>query len=168
MKKIYLLPAIAAVIFIAAGCAAPSISVTKINNGSNEAGIRFYRPNPYILVSADKAGNCVNQIIYLPDFSHGYVLNIKPGTGSATISKITLDNGWNLTSIGGTLDSKTAENITAATGALSAAAGIITAFPMTEEAKQPSLCKQGKVFLYKLNYNAKGVLKSITSVPVIK
>ncbi len=171
MKKFYLLPAIAAVIFITAGCAAPSISITKINKGSNQAGIRFYHPNPYI-VSADKDGNCVNQIIYLPDFSHGYILNIKPGTGSATISGVTLENGWNLTSIGGTLDSKTADNINAVAGAIS---GVISTFakiyPFASMAKPPSLstvaCKQGKVFLYKLNYNNDNrVLENIKPVPV--
>ena len=58
---------------------------------------------------------------YLPDFSEEYAVRVRTGFGVANVS-MTLENGWNLTSINQQLDSKTAENITAVADLLKAAA----------------------------------------------
>jgi hypothetical protein len=116
-------------------------------------GARFFQPSPYLLVTAtqvdpnstpqpggdaaapgappapDKPApakaavpTSTMQIIWLPNMTKPYVINVKPGWGTVNGS-FTLDNGWNLTSVGSQLDSKIPETITAVSGLLTAAAG---------------------------------------------
>jgi hypothetical protein len=103
------------------------------------SGVLFYRPRPYLMVTqgpaskeqpadkpsvppgagtADKPalGGALNvEIIWLPDYSQEYEIQVHPGLGSVTMNP-TLKDGWNLTGLSATADSKTAELITAATG----------------------------------------------------
>jgi hypothetical protein len=55
------------------------------------------------------------QIIWLPDYSQEYEILAHPGLGSVTMNP-TLKDGWNLAGLSATVDSKTAELITAAAG----------------------------------------------------
>lgn len=121
----------------ATGCM-PRVSV-KPNPGPSTPGIRYYRPKPYLLItpfadstttkSEPKAGadpvvktetkvtGLSDQYVQmelkmLPDFSEEYAINIRTGFGS-NHTQLTLQDGWNLTSVNADLDSQTDENIKA-------------------------------------------------------
>lgn len=108
------------------GCA-PGIRVVK-NPGDDDKGVRYYRPKPYLMVTTAQKTHEDNvkkttemdhrfvmiEIKYLPDFSEEYSISTTAGIGTAHV-EITLGDGWNLTSINQNLDSKTQENIQAAT-----------------------------------------------------
>ncbi len=107
------------------------------------SGVLFYRPRPYLMVteapppkdqspsggtqasrsdmsSQDKTPppgtqQLSVQIVWLPDYSQEFEIQAHPGLGSVTMNP-TLKDGWNLAGLSATMDSKTAELITAATG----------------------------------------------------
>jgi nitrogen fixation protein len=60
------------------------------------------------------------KIVYLPDLRTKYGITIKPGSGTSD-TKITLANGWQLTSLAAITDTKVAETIAATAGLVSAA-----------------------------------------------
>jgi len=64
------------------------------------------------------------QILYLPDLVNRYGLKLAAGLGTAT-ANFTIADGWKLTSLNATADSKTAENLTALGGLVSAVAPLI-------------------------------------------
>jgi hypothetical protein len=66
------------------------------------------------------------QIIWLPDYSQEYEIQAHPGLGSVTMNP-TLKDGWNLAGLSATVDSKTAELITAAAGLASAVPKVVAA-----------------------------------------
>ena len=82
-----------------------------------EDGLRFYRPHPYLWVTKDKSGGLQGSIIWLPDKSQEYVATAKSGLGRAD-SRLTLENGWNLTGFSESRESPAADLITALTGSL--------------------------------------------------
>jgi hypothetical protein len=82
-----------------------------------ENGLRFYRPHPYLWVTKDKNGALQGSIIWLPDKSQEYVATAKSGLGRAD-SRLTLENGWNLTGFSESRESPAADLITALTGSL--------------------------------------------------
>lgn len=127
----------------AAGCT-PGVWVKK-NPGFLNRGVRYYRPKPYLLVSAadteqvtklDDKGKpseitskatdqfVTLQLQYLPDFSEEYAITVTPGIGTAEV-ELKLENGWNLTSINQTLDSKLPENIESVSKLVSAIGSIV-------------------------------------------
>lgn len=68
------------------------------------------------------------KLIYLPDYSHGYVISINSWWrmfGTATM-KPTLKNGWMLTGFDSEVDSQTDETIGAVAELVSAAGGVIS------------------------------------------
>jgi hypothetical protein len=106
------------------GCA--STTVTR-HPGPNDCGVRYYRPKPYLLLTAAD-GNAVDQVEikleYLPDFSEEYAIHIRSGLG-ANKTKITLDQGWNLTKIDYDVDSKVPENIEAVADLIDKVGGVL-------------------------------------------
>ena len=64
------------------------------------------------------------KIIYLPDLRTKYGITIKPGGGTSD-TKITLANGWQLTSLAEITDTKVPETITATAGLVSAVGGLM-------------------------------------------
>ncbi|MFL9910433.1 hypothetical protein [Paraburkholderia sp. RL17-337-BIB-A] len=62
------------------------------------------------------------KLIYLPDMSRPMVLQQHPGIGSTQLNA-SLQNGWMLTSISGSADSKTAETLASIGSLISAAKG---------------------------------------------
>jgi len=111
MKRFYLL---AIVIFLMAGCA--RVAIVKTNpKKENEEGLRFYRPHPYLWITRDKDNVLQGTIVWLPDKNEDYRINVTGWIGKIVL-KCTLENGWNLTEFGETMDSKTTEFITALTG----------------------------------------------------
>ncbi len=115
--------------FVLPACA-PRIRVIA-NPKPHQSGIRYYRPKPYLLVTSGQSAvtleerpktsttttvpdpRYVNiQLQYLPDFEEEYALDVRTGFGTADVG-ITLEDGWNLTSVRQNLDSQTDENIKA-------------------------------------------------------
>jgi hypothetical protein len=109
-------------LFFISGCA--GVRIVKITpQNPYEEGIRFYAPHPYLWVTKDTSGNLQASIVWLPNKSEEYAIRVKSGIG-AIDTKFTLENGWNLTQFGETMDSKTPELITALTGSLKDIKGI--------------------------------------------
>ncbi len=119
------------------GCS-PRVRVIA-SPGPKDQGVRYYRPKPYLLV--EPSGTTVTdskknvtlspsdefvsiRLEYLPDFSEEYAINVSPGLGDADV-KITLEDGWNLTSLNQDLDSQFDENVTAISDLAKAAAGFV-------------------------------------------
>lgn len=100
----------------ATGCA-PRVIVRQSPTADDE-GIRYYRPKPYLLISALQKDTVASPdfvsitLDYLPDFSEEYAISVRPGLGIADVS-VGLQDGWNLVSINQKLDSQTDENIKA-------------------------------------------------------
>lgn len=75
------------------GCS--TVSVKRLAPGdARSAGIRYWRPVPYLLVAEGKA-----TLIYLPDRSEEYAITQQAGFASRKL-EVTLDGGWNLTKLG--------------------------------------------------------------------
>lgn len=109
---------LSASLFLLAGCA--GVEVTRVKNGSDNGGIRFYRPWPYLLVVPAANGGVEAKTVYLPRLDQEYSIKVKPGLGTVN-GKFTLSDGWNLTDFGDTRDSKVPETIAALSGAATAA-----------------------------------------------
>lgn len=98
------------------GCA-PRVIVRQSPTAEDE-GIRYYRPKPYLLISALQKDTTASPdyvsitLDYLPDFSEEYSINVRPGLGIADVN-VGLQDGWNLVSLNQKLDSQTDENIKA-------------------------------------------------------
>ena len=89
-----------------AGCANIDIQRVTADNHATVHGIRYWRPAPYLSVTGDKNGTCVARLIYLPNMKEEYAITPVGGFGSITF-KPTLTDGWNLTALDATVDSKT-------------------------------------------------------------
>jgi len=102
--------------------ACATVEIKKITDSTYTDGLRFYRPEPYLLVTKDKDDKLQTAVIYLPNKTQEYALRTIMGIGAIEMNA-TLTDGWNLTVIGAKIDSKVPETITAISGALSAARG---------------------------------------------
>lgn len=114
------------------GCAR---MVVKKDPGPHDKGIRYYRPKPYLFIgpgapldapkeeksvtkpaSFQEEGDqpkvvpVVMRIEYLPDYKEEYSIRVTPGFGQAKLN-VSLQNGWNLSSVGIETDQKYAEII---------------------------------------------------------
>lgn len=131
MKRQHLVLSVLLILSTIVGCL-PNTRVVK-NPKDSDKGIRFYRPKPYLLlqpvgtttttktadgktVVAAEAGQSDRfvqiSLQYLPDFAEEYSIRVMSGLGTNT-TNLTLQDGWNLTQVNQTLDSKFAENIEA-------------------------------------------------------
>ncbi len=107
--------------------ACAGIQVSRLTSDNDQVkGVRFYRPAPYLLVTADAKGELKASLVYLPKINEEYVIQSKSGLGSAE-AKFKLEGGWNLTEFGQTSDSKTAELVTSLAGLLKGATTELTA-----------------------------------------
>lgn len=123
-------PTVALAAFLLAGlsgCA--QVKVTHVADGDDSDGVHFYEPRPYLLVGVqtvkdDKGEHTqyTSQIIWLPDHSRRYKVEIKPGWGTVDGSA-KLSNGWMLTELGAKSDSKIPETLNAIAGLVTAAVG---------------------------------------------
>src|SRR5437762_5481467 len=115
-----------------AGCAAVHVRPLTADEHMKKAsaeGVRFYRPWPYLLVTAetsDKGTNYKGQILYLPKMDDEYIVQVKNGWGTANGS-VKLQDGWMLNEQGTIVDSKIPETITAISGLITAAGGVAAA-----------------------------------------
>lgn len=116
--------------FFLCGCA--HVEVRHVPDGDVSDGVHFYEPRPYLLIAdqpkVDDTGKVTGHsynstIIYLPDKSQRYVVQIKQGWGTVNGS-VKLADGWRLDTLGAQTDSKGPETITAVTGLLKEAGGL--------------------------------------------
>ena len=115
-KRIF--PGLALLICLA-GCA--GVTVERLASEADyRGGVRFYRPQPYLLVT-DAKGALETSIVYLPKTSEEYAFRVRPGWNGVE-AKGAFDQGWNLTSIGDSRTNGAAEVLTAV-GGLGRAAG---------------------------------------------
>ncbi len=117
----------------AAGCAHLTFQSAAVHNEpwyqrwfAESDGIHYYRPKPYVLITEtlatkDASASCVVDIKYLPDYSQEYVIVPHYWVGSVAL-KPTLADGWNLTNLDSTVDTKVPET-------LNAFAALMTAVP---------------------------------------
>lgn len=99
------------------------VKVTKTDDPTKE-GIRFYRPEPYLLVTKEVSKQndqivekYISKIIWLPNNIDEYVIKTQTGIGVVKYN-VTLTDGWQLTSFGNERDTQVPQTITAVTGAL--------------------------------------------------
>lgn len=113
-------------------CAAcGSVAVTRLSRDADyREGIRFYRPQPYLLVSA-KGADRAAQVVWLPKKDEEYVLRVRSGMG-AVDAKFALQDGWNLIEFGESRTPETADLIGAAAG-VAKVAEAVAAGPRGEE-----------------------------------
>lgn len=121
MKKLILIP-------LLFSCACAGVSVYRVKaEGDYRGGVRFYRPQPYLMVTQGRDG-LVTSIVYLPKTNEEYAVKVHSGLGDVD-STLTFDQGWNLASIGESRKSGTADILSAVGGlgkvALSAVQGIL-------------------------------------------
>lgn len=103
--------------------ACANVEIIGVTDSTYKDGLRFYRPEPYLLVTKDKDEKLQTSVIYLPNKTQEYALRTVLGIGAIEMNA-TLTDGWNLTVIGAKIDSKVPETITALAGALTAAGGV--------------------------------------------
>ena len=112
--------------------ACAGVAVERIHSESDyKGGVRFYRPQPYLLVT-DAKGAIETSIVYLPKMSEEYALRVRAGINDVD-AKATFDQGWNLTSIGDARTNGTADILTAVGGLAKSAAGFQGALAAGEE-----------------------------------
>jgi hypothetical protein len=128
MSKI-IVSCMAAIVGCVAACA--RVEVTHVNDSDVSDGVHFYEPRPYLLVGVqtvkDAQGKEQNQytsqIIWLPDHSRRYKVEVKPGWGTVDGS-LKLANGWMLTDFGAKSDSKMPETLSAIAGLVKESAAL--------------------------------------------
>ena len=109
--------------------------VVRSQPRSGDPGIRYYRPKPYLKIEPAEIAIDKNQtkivpglvrisLVYMPDFSEEYSIDVRPGLGTADVG-IKLEDGWNLTEISQDLDSQTDENISAVGDLLSGLGDVV-------------------------------------------
>ncbi len=126
------------------GCAGLEI---KPAAGPTAEGLHFYRPAPYLAVSSASNG-CTMAVEFLPDYSVDYVMVARSGVGTVTFNP-TFDSAGNLTSLSGTVDSKTNELVTALGSVITAVAPF--APHLTRPSAAPASPSWAHPGLYKLN-----------------
>jgi len=97
-------------LLVLSACA--GVGVERIHSESDyKDGVRFYRPQPYLLVT-DAKGAIETSIVYLPKTNEEYALRVRAGLNSVD-AKATFEQGWNLTSLGDDRTNGTADILTA-------------------------------------------------------
>ena len=125
-------------------CACARVIVTHVPAGDVSNGVHFYEPRAYLLVGMEhktdekktdenKAGektkvpdHYTSQIIWLPDPSRRFNVEVKPGLGTVD-GNMKLSNGWMLSEFGAKSDSKIPETVTSVSGLVKEAAGFAAA-----------------------------------------
>jgi hypothetical protein len=117
-----------------AGCAA--VDVRRVAE-ANQPGVRYWRPAPYLALqptTANGATTCEAKVVMLPDKQEEYAITMNSGLWGSVQANPALSDGWNLTSLDGKADSKTAETLTAL-------ASVIKAVPLGATAQIASINK---------------------------
>lgn len=103
---------------LTSGCA--QVDVRRVTS-RYQPGIRYWRPAPYIaLTPATGATTCEAKLVMLPDKSEEYAINMSSGLWGSASAKPTLQDGWNLTALDASADSKTSDTLNAFAAVLKA------------------------------------------------
>lgn len=146
-------------VLLTPGLSCSHVSITRVSPEHPYAsGLRFYRPWPYLLVRADRNDAAQAEIVYLPDLSEEYVVEPKVRLGSVDV-KLTLEQGWQLTSLGASADPEVADTIEAVASLLGAASAAAIA------PREPSAAFPLPPGLYRLTY-AGGHVSGAERVPL--
>lgn len=165
--KPYFLPLAAAC--LSSGCASVMVERAK----PESEGVRFYRPDMYVLVSYEVTDQCVVNVkktfLPLPNKNEEYVIRARAGIGSVTF-KPTLEQGWNLTGFEATADSKVSETITALAALITAVRPQSEA-TLTDKKREDDCATKVKDVkprpgLYRLEYT-NGQVSGFTHVPLL-
>jgi len=151
------------------GCA----GVKVVGPDGGKAGVPFYTPEPYLLVThaaapagdggeaaeaAATSGGLNYQIVYLPNLCRRYEVRLRRGFGSAKATP-TLADGWRLVSLAGESDSQIDETIAAVAG-LVKNAGEVARFNGGGKPAPGNALPAG---LYRLRYDASGAVVAFTA-----
>lgn len=120
---------------VTAGCAGVEIARVTDKN-ADTAGVRFYRPWPYLLVVKNPDGTLTAKTVYLPKTDEEYVIKVKSGLGTVNAS-FELVDGWQLIKLGDIRDSKVPETINALAGLTTSVSGVITKAGVTPLRSEP-------------------------------
>jgi hypothetical protein len=71
---------VASALLAVAGCS--TVEVKPFDPTSYQDGLRFYRPEPYLLVTREDDGTLRSMIIYLPNKKEEYVVRAVPEVAS--------------------------------------------------------------------------------------
>ena len=112
MKRAFLL-----LPFLLLSCA--RVTVTHVKPGDTSSGVHFVRPRPYLLVSS-QGKELKSEILWLPDYSQEFTINLVPGLGRSNLN-LKLKDGWMLAELGGETDSRLVETASAFGNVLEAA-----------------------------------------------
>jgi hypothetical protein len=144
---------------LVSGCA--TVRIKKITS-SDQDGLRFYRPDPYILVSADSVGGektrLKTEVIWLPNYSEAYAIEPIGRIGKADLT-VTLANGWNLTGLTLNRDTKapeTIEKLLAGIGGIAGITGLMDSAELSKTRFSPRL--------YKLVYSSSGQIVALEEI----
>lgn len=141
------------------GCASVDVQRVKYED---QHGIRYWRPAPYVAVGAVITnGNmsCQASIVELPDKEEEYAITINTGLWGAASANPTLQDGWNLTGLNASADSKTAEVLTALASVMTAVPKL---GPLVARNGAPPACPGG---LYRLAFDEFGRISGLRLVP---
>src|SRR5258705_3246886 len=128
MRKI--LSMIAALLLMGACARIEVVKATPENAALH--GVRYYRPDLYVLVTASVAkdgkptGGSDFKIIPLPNTKEEYIIHPVSGLGSSDMQP-TLTDGWNLTALNAKQDSKIPEVLESVASLATAAKGFAAA-----------------------------------------
>lgn len=151
---------------LTAGCA--QVDVRRVTS-ENQTGIRYWRPAPYVALTPTTVGNvttCEAKLVMLPDKSEEYAINMNSGLWGSASAKPTLQDGWNLTGLDASADSKTAEVLNAFAAVLKSAYPSGVKGILTDKTTKP---REGKVVsrcdgLYRVEFNQYGQIARFTYV----
>lgn len=126
MRTVIARIALATLLILPVNCT--RVVVTR-NPGYDDEGIRYYRPKPYLMLSPAATPNAQTtegtyvaiSVQYLPDYSEEYSIKLRSGIGQGRLS-VSLEDGWNLTSVDLMTDQQVDELIGSFANLLSAAA----------------------------------------------
>lgn len=146
-----------AVALLLSSCATYNVYEAK---SSDEPGVRFYRPWPYLVVKAGENNTLSFEMLYLPDRSKEYIVKRKGFIGSSNMT-LKLEHGWNLIEFGSTSDSKVPETLGSLASLLPALGVKADAKDAKNRAASAYTLKPG---LYKVTFNASGAVQGLVAV----
>ncbi len=104
----------AAVALLGTGCA--SVTIEKVTGGQPQAGLHFYRPEPFLLVTDDNK-QLSTRVIYLPNRSEEYAVRTHAYFAKQEFN-VKLQDGWNLVDFGHTSDTTPGATLEAINGTI--------------------------------------------------
>jgi hypothetical protein len=156
MRKIL---SLIAALALTGACARIEVVKATSENASLH-GIRYYRPDLYVLVTArvDKDGKPTGlsdfEIVPLPNTKEEYIIHPVSGLGSSEMQP-TLKDGWNLTALNAKQDSKVPEVL----GSIASLATAAKGFAAAEKSPLAS-------GLYRIKYDSDGHVAELVPVHI--